>query len=210
MFNEYFGVIVGTWYQNVQIDKRRMLTLQIISYLLRSTCHYQVQVIFPSLGTTSKAFRFAWCKKIRSLTFTMMGTVESEANLGDMSRVYLICISFCLHFVWLLRNCDIFLSYLSFLVVEAGLRWHCKSLFHTSFHFLFSGGMIVVVMREEYLHIPEYSDSLEPLMKQLQNEGLWMCIEKSVVHKYFCDKHGVIFRYRVLHRHLWEPRDIVI
>ncbi|XP_052706315.1 methyltransferase-like protein 27 isoform X2 [Crassostrea angulata] len=65
-----------------------------------------------------------------------------------------------------------------------------------------NGGMIVVVMREEYLHIPEYSDSLEPLMKQLQNEGLWMCIEKSVVHKYFCDKHGVIFRYRVLHRHL--------
>lgn len=40
MFNEYFGVIVGTWYQNVQIDKRRMLTLQIISYLVRSTCHY--------------------------------------------------------------------------------------------------------------------------------------------------------------------------
>lgn len=64
------------------------------------------------------------------------------------------------------------------------------------------GGMIVVVMREEYLNIPEYSDSLEPLMKQLQNEGLWMCIERSVVHKYFCDKHGVIFRYRVLHRHL--------
>lgn len=70
--------------------------------------------------------------------------------------------------------------------------------------------MIVVVMREEYLNIPEYSDSLEPLMKQLQNEGLWMCIERSVVHKYFCDKHGVIFRYRVLHRHLWEPRDIAI
>lgn len=59
MFNEYFGVIVGTWYQNVQTDKRRMLTLQIISYLVRSTCHYQVQVIFPSLDTTSKAFRFA-------------------------------------------------------------------------------------------------------------------------------------------------------
>lgn len=115
MFNEYFGVIVGTWYQNVQIDKRRMLTLQIISYLVRSTCHYQVQVIFPSLGTTSKAFRFVWCKKIRSLTFTMMGTVESEANLGDMSRVYLIFISFCLHFVWLLRNCDIFFIILIFL-----------------------------------------------------------------------------------------------
>nr|XP_022340018.1 methyltransferase-like protein 27 [Crassostrea virginica] len=64
------------------------------------------------------------------------------------------------------------------------------------------GGVVVVVMREEFLNIPEYSDSLEPLMKQFQNEGLWMCIERSVVQKYFCEKTGVIFRYRVLHRHL--------
>ncbi|XP_048746196.1 methyltransferase-like protein 27 isoform X2 [Ostrea edulis] len=64
------------------------------------------------------------------------------------------------------------------------------------------GGMVIIVMREEYLNIPEYCDSLEPMMKQYQNEGLWICVERSVVHKYFCDKHGVIFRFRVLHRHL--------
>ena len=66
----------------------------------------------------------------------------------------------------------------------------------------FTDGVVVIVMREEYLKMPEYSDSLEPLMKQYQNEGLWMCIERSVVQKYFCEKTGVIFRYRVLHRHL--------
>lgn len=65
-----------------------------------------------------------------------------------------------------------------------------------------TGGMVIIVMREEYLNIPEYCDSLEPMMKQYQNEGLWICVERSVVHKYFCDKHGVIFRFRVLHRHL--------
>ncbi|XP_022340017.2 methyltransferase-like protein 27 isoform X4 [Crassostrea virginica] len=64
------------------------------------------------------------------------------------------------------------------------------------------GGVVVVVMREEFLNIPEYGDNLETLMKQFQNEGLWMCIERSVVQKYFCEKTGVIFRYRVLHRHL--------
>nr|XP_022336146.1 uncharacterized protein LOC111132612 [Crassostrea virginica] len=47
------------------------------------------------------------------------------------------------------------------------------------------GGVVVIVMREEYLKMPEYSDSLEPLMKQFQNEGFWMCIERSVVQKYF-------------------------
>ena len=66
----------------------------------------------------------------------------------------------------------------------------------------FTGGVVVVVMREEFLNIPEYGDNLETLMKQFQNEGLWMCIERSVVQKYFCEKTGVIFRYRVLHRHL--------
>ncbi|XP_061171653.1 methyltransferase-like protein 27 [Saccostrea echinata] len=59
------------------------------------------------------------------------------------------------------------------------------------------GGMIIIVMREEYLNIPEYCNSLEPLMKKYEKEGLWVCVEKSIVHKYFCDKTGIIFRFQV-------------
>lgn len=149
--------------------------------------------------------------KTKSTTLTIMRTVESEANLGDNIKslfdFYLFLSALCM-VVEVLRY---FLYYTS-LPWLLRLNWGdiARVLYHTSFSFLSSGGMIVVVMREEYLNIPEYSDSLEPLMKQLQNEGLWMRIERSVVHKYFCDKHGVIFRYRVLHRHLWEPRDTAI
>ena len=58
--------------------------------------------------------------------------------------------------------------------------------------------------KKEYHKILEYSDSLEPLIKQYQNEGLWMCIERSVVHKYFCEKTGASFRSRFLHWPLYN------
>ncbi|XP_062593636.1 uncharacterized protein LOC134255140, partial [Saccostrea cucullata] len=61
------------------------------------------------------------------------------------------------------------------------------------------GGMIFIVMREEYLDIEEYRDNLEPLMEKYQRDGLWVCVERSIVHKYFCDKIGVIFRFQVRH-----------
>ncbi|XP_062597730.1 methyltransferase-like protein 27 [Saccostrea cucullata] len=61
------------------------------------------------------------------------------------------------------------------------------------------GGMIIIVMREEYLDIEEYRDSLEPLMEKYQKDGLWVCVERSIVHKYFCDKTGVISRFQVKH-----------
>ncbi|XP_062575817.1 methyltransferase-like protein 27 [Saccostrea cucullata] len=62
------------------------------------------------------------------------------------------------------------------------------------------GGMIIIVMREEYLDIEEYRDSLEPLMEKYQKDGLWELVERSIVHKYFCDKTGVIFRFQVKHK----------
>ena len=84
-----------------------------------------------------------------------------------------------------------------FLYLSKCFDWNWYSLF-------FTGGVVVFVIKKEYHIIPEYSDSLEPLIKQYQNEGLWVCIERSVVHKYFCEKTGVSFRSRFLHWPLYS------
>ena len=37
-----------------------------------------------------------------------------------------------------------------------------------------SGGTVVIVMREEYLtYVKEYVDKLEPYMEALQDKGFW-------------------------------------
>ncbi|KAK3096014.1 hypothetical protein FSP39_021948 [Pinctada imbricata] len=64
------------------------------------------------------------------------------------------------------------------------------------------GGVIVIVMREEYLNNEDYKNCLEPLMQELHNTGKWMKLEKSIVPKYFCEKEGVVYRFRVLHQRL--------
>ncbi|KAK3103111.1 hypothetical protein FSP39_016574, partial [Pinctada imbricata] len=59
------------------------------------------------------------------------------------------------------------------------------------------GGYGVIVIREEFLDSPEYENSLENMMVELENIGIWKKIERSVVPKYFCHKSGVIYRFRV-------------
>ena len=57
--------------------------------------------------------------------------------------------------------------------------------------------MIVFSMREEFLDTDAYRNSLEPMMKELQDSGKWTKVEKSIVPDYFCGKTGVIYRFKV-------------
>ncbi|ODM99001.1 Williams-Beuren syndrome chromosomal region 27 protein [Orchesella cincta] len=59
------------------------------------------------------------------------------------------------------------------------------------------GGMIFVIMREEYLsYVPEYTGKLEPYMESLVDEGLWAKVQREVVANYSFNKNGVVFIYQ--------------
>ncbi|XP_078688345.1 methyltransferase-like protein 27 [Branchiostoma floridae x Branchiostoma belcheri] len=61
------------------------------------------------------------------------------------------------------------------------------------------GGSIVITFREEYLYIVEdYKDKLEPAMDRLQNTGLWERVSRDVFPKFYQDKDGITFVYKVL------------
>ncbi|KAL5007564.1 hypothetical protein ScPMuIL_016370 [Solemya velum] len=61
------------------------------------------------------------------------------------------------------------------------------------------GGLVCIVMREEYIsYVEEYIDRLEPLFKQLEIEGKWQLISRTIVPKYSFDNNGVIFQYKAL------------
>ena len=57
----------------------------------------------------------------------------------------------------------------------------------------------MIAMQEiALLEFAEYSDSLEPLMEELENNNMWIQQERTVVEKYFGETKGVVFVYRVL------------
>ncbi|KAL5006858.1 hypothetical protein ScPMuIL_015664 [Solemya velum] len=61
------------------------------------------------------------------------------------------------------------------------------------------GGLVCIVMREEFLsYVKEYIDRLEPLFKKLEEEGKWQSISRIIVPRFYCNKDGVIFQYKVL------------
>ncbi|XP_013392059.1 methyltransferase-like protein 27 isoform X2 [Lingula anatina] len=60
------------------------------------------------------------------------------------------------------------------------------------------GGLICIVMREEYLDYVEEYKNLEPYMKQLEIEGKWEKMERKVVPNYSFQKNGIVFTYKVL------------
>ncbi|CAH1237838.1 B4GALNT2 [Branchiostoma lanceolatum] len=61
------------------------------------------------------------------------------------------------------------------------------------------GGHIVITFREEYLHTVEnYRDRLEPCMARLQQEGLWERVTREVFPKFYEDKDGITFVYKVM------------
>ncbi|XP_059139128.1 methyltransferase-like protein 27 [Physella acuta] len=64
--------------------------------------------------------------------------------------------------------------------------------------FVKPGGHVIIVMREEFLTIvAEYKDRLEPHMKNLEQEGKWELVSRTVVPKYFLDYTGVIYIFKV-------------
>ncbi|XP_019635807.1 PREDICTED: Williams-Beuren syndrome chromosomal region 27 protein-like [Branchiostoma belcheri] len=61
------------------------------------------------------------------------------------------------------------------------------------------GGLICIAMREEFLHTVEaYRGKLEPAMVALENKGCWERIARDIVPKFYREKDGVVFIYRVL------------
>ncbi|XP_048747410.2 methyltransferase-like protein 27 isoform X2 [Ostrea edulis] len=62
-----------------------------------------------------------------------------------------------------------------------------------------AGGYVVIVMREEYLvHVGDYKDRLEPLMKELEISGKWKKISRKIVPNYSFENKGVIFVFQKL------------
>jgi len=61
------------------------------------------------------------------------------------------------------------------------------------------GGMVFIVMREEYLsYVKEYVDKLEPYMIRLAEKGAWRQVGRSIVPQYSFNKNGIVFSYEVL------------
>jgi len=61
------------------------------------------------------------------------------------------------------------------------------------------GGMVFIVMREEYLsYVKEYVDKLEPYMSSLGEKGAWRQVGRNIVPEYSFNKNGVVFSYEVL------------
>ena len=45
--------------------------------------------------------------------------------------------------------------------------------------------------------VAEYKDRLEPLMKQLEDEGKWTTLERTVFPRYFPGYNGVRFVFKI-------------
>ena len=53
-------------------------------------------------------------------------------------------------------------------------------------------------MRENFFHtVAEYKDRLEPLMRQLQDEGKWMMLERTIIPGYLPGFNGVRFVFKI-------------
>ncbi|XP_064105178.1 methyltransferase-like protein 27 isoform X2 [Macrobrachium nipponense] len=60
------------------------------------------------------------------------------------------------------------------------------------------GGLIIIVMRTEFLHLVEEYKELGCHMDSLQEKGYWTKVEVKKVSNYFTGKDGSVFIYRVL------------
>ena len=56
----------------------------------------------------------------------------------------------------------------------------------------------MLVSREnDVVNIAEYKDRLEPLMKQLEDEGKWTMLERMVFPDYLPEVNGIVFVFKV-------------
>ena len=60
------------------------------------------------------------------------------------------------------------------------------------------GGLIVIVMRHEYLTTCDELRPLEPLMMELEtkNPSCWNRLKRHISPNYLLDKEGIVFVYR--------------
>jgi len=57
---------------------------------------------------------------------------------------------------------------------------------------------INVATRLAYVsNIDEYKDKLEPLMDKLEQQGKWKKVERRIFKRFFLDKEGILWKYRV-------------
>ena len=60
-------------------------------------------------------------------------------------------------------------------------------------------GIIVITTRFKYLETVEaYKDKLEPYMIQLEEEGKWKMISRSVFPKYYRQDEGILWLFKAL------------
>jgi len=62
------------------------------------------------------------------------------------------------------------------------------------------GGLVCIVMREEYLEHSQYKGQLEPHMAGLEEQGRWVMESREVVPNYCFDYNGIIYKFRVCDR----------
>ena len=63
---------------------------------------------------------------------------------------------------------------------------------------MYSGGLVCIVMREEYLqHVAQYRDRLEETMKDMELNGMWRIVSRTVVPNYFFGDNGVVYKFVV-------------
>ncbi|XP_005092047.1 methyltransferase-like protein 27 [Aplysia californica] len=60
------------------------------------------------------------------------------------------------------------------------------------------GGLVCIVMREEFVNHSQYKDLLEPYMTRLEKEGHWQKVSRTVVEKYVLEHNGVVYKFKVL------------
>ena len=59
-----------------------------------------------------------------------------------------------------------------------------------------SNGLIIIIMRKEYLNDSEELNKLEPLTEKMINNGIWKQLLRTEVPKYSFIKIGVAFVFR--------------
>ncbi|XP_035829874.1 methyltransferase-like protein 27 [Aplysia californica] len=64
------------------------------------------------------------------------------------------------------------------------------------------GGLVCIVMREEYLNHSQYKDLLEPHMSRLEKEGYWQLVSRTVEEEYCFDLSGLVYNFKVLPRQI--------
>ncbi|KAH3834947.1 hypothetical protein DPMN_108280 [Dreissena polymorpha] len=61
-----------------------------------------------------------------------------------------------------------------------------------------TGGLIIFVMRKEYIkYVEEYADKLEPMISRLEHEHTWELLERREVANYSFNRDGVLFKLKI-------------